>query len=169
MTDIYKNILGIAKKLQDEADEQLLPPPEVTPTQKHILLPQNLFKETRGYLENISFQINMAYESTCYDACAVMIRRLIETLIIESFEHYNIADKIKNSNGDFLQLDDQITRTLSESAWNLTRNTKKGLKQLKKIGDLSAHCRRFNARRSDIDSAHPQMANLPDIGVARKI
>ena len=111
----------------------------------------------------------MAYESTCYDACAVMIRRLIETLIIESFEHYNIADKIKNSNGDFLQLDDQITRTLSESAWNLTRNTKKGLKQLKKIGDLSAHCRRFNARRSDIDSAHPQMANLPDIGVARKI
>ena len=37
MTDIYKNILGIAKKLQDEADEQLLPPPEVTPTQKHIL------------------------------------------------------------------------------------------------------------------------------------
>lgn len=151
MTEIYRNIFGIAKQLQNEADEHLLPPSEVTPTKKHILLPQNLFLGTRGYLEKIAYQINSAYENTCYDACAVMIRRLIETLIIESFEHHKIENNIKNSNGDFLQLDDQISKTLSESCWNLSRNTKKGLKQLKKIGDLSAHCRRFNARRSDID------------------
>ena len=34
---------------------------------------------------------------------------------------------------------------------NLGRNSKKGLKDLKELGDKSAHDRRFNARQSDID------------------
>ncbi len=151
MTDFYRGILSIAKKLQAEADDHLLPPKEITPSRKDIVLPHSLFKKTRGYLEKIVYQINISYESTCYDACAVMIRRLIETLIIESFEKHKIENKIKHSSGDFIQLDDQINKMLSESNWNLSRNAKRGLKQLKKLGDLSAHSRRFNAQRTDID------------------
>jgi hypothetical protein len=80
-----------------------------------------------------------------------MIRRFLEILIIEAFEQHHIAHKIKNPNGDFYFLSDLITHTLNEPAWNLSRNTKAALPKLKDIGDKSAHSRRFNAVRSDID------------------
>jgi hypothetical protein len=76
-----------------------------------------------------------------------MMRRLIETLIIEAFEHHGIAHKIKNPVGDFLHLADLVAATLSESTWNLGRNAKKALPKLKEMGDQSAHSRRFVARR----------------------
>lgn len=81
-----------------------------------------------------------------------MIRRLIETLIIEVFEHHKIAHKIKNPSDDFLYLSELITKTLAESSWNLGRNTKAALPRLKNIGDLSAHSRRYVAHRKDIDN-----------------
>lgn len=81
-----------------------------------------------------------------------MMRRLLETLIIECFEKHGIGNRIKNTRtGDFLYLSDLIDCTLKETAWNLGRNTKKSLKTLKAIGDLSAHSRRYNAHREDID------------------
>jgi hypothetical protein len=82
----------------------------------------------------------------------VMMRRLVETLIIECFEKHGIADKIKNSaSGDFLYLGDLVDKTLQETTWNLGRNTKQGLPKLKNIGDQSAHNRRYNAHREDVD------------------
>ncbi|MBE9061427.1 hypothetical protein [cf. Phormidesmis sp. LEGE 11477] len=80
-----------------------------------------------------------------------MIRRLIETLIVEAFEHYGIVSKIKGPSSDFFLLSDLISATLSENSWNLSRNTKSVLPRLKDIGNKSAHSRRFNAHRQDID------------------
>lgn len=96
-------------------------------------------------------QINGTYANAWYDACAVMIRRLIETLIIEVFEQHGIANKIKTPTGDFFYLSELIPRTLSEGKWNLGRNAKKALPRLKSVGDRSAHNRRFNATHDDID------------------
>jgi hypothetical protein len=151
MTNFYRDILSAAKNIQSEVDEHLLPPKEVTASLKDTVLPHSLFRQTRGYIEKIVYQINITYDKTCYDACAVMIRRLIETLIIESFENHNIENKIMNSSGNFVELYKLIDKTLLESTWNLSRNTKRGLKKLKKLGDRSAHSRRFNAQRTDID------------------
>lgn len=91
------------------------------------------------------------------DACAVMLRRLIETLIIEAFESHNIKAKIKNPNGDYLYLGDLITRTLNEPSWNLGRSTKIALPRLKNIGDQSAHSRRYVAHREDIEKIIPDI------------
>lgn len=115
------------------------------------IIPFSLVKGTRGYIEKVVHQINGCYEYGCYDACAVMIRRLIETLIIELFVYYKIESKIKNSDDNFFHLKELIKKTEAESSFNLTRNTKKSLKDLKDIGDLSAHNPYFNARREYID------------------
>lgn len=149
--DFVKALFNAAKSVQDASDTCLLPPVDVTPVDKHLILPQSLFDSTRGYLLKIVYQINTSYEHTCYDASSVMIRRLIEVLIIETYEHNNIHSKIKNSDGDFLPLSELIDCCLSESMWNLSRNTKRGLKTLKLLGDLSAHSRRYNTNRHDID------------------
>ena len=71
--------------------------------------------------------------------------------MIEVFEHNQRSKSIKNKQGEFLYLNELIDRTLSEDSWNLSRNTKSALKKLKSVGDKSAHSRRFNARRWDID------------------
>lgn len=116
-----------------------------------MVIPMAIVKGTRGYIEKVALQANGCYESGWFDACAVMIRRMIETLIIECFEHYKIADKIKDSNGNYFFLKDLIEICLKENTWSLGRNTKKALPTLKNIGDLSAHSRRYLANKSDID------------------
>jgi hypothetical protein len=146
-----KSVLAAAKRIQESAALLGRPPVEVTASHNEPVLPTSLFKDTRGYIEKIVVQVNRTYEHTCYDACAVMIRRLIEVLIIEAFEHHGLAANIQSSGGDFLYLQDLISATLSESSWNLGRNAKAGLRRLKTIGDQSAHSRRYNARRTYVD------------------
>lgn len=106
---------------------------------------------TRGYLERVCFQVNGCYENGWFDACAVMMRRMLETLIIEAFEQNKLDARIKNSAGEFYFLRDLIDSCLNETSWNLSRNTKQALPKLKILGDQSAHSRRYNAHREDID------------------
>lgn len=118
------------------------------------LFPFELVEKTRDYIEKIAIQATKCYEHSWYDASAVMIRRLLETLIIECFEKYSISNEIKNGDGDFFYLRELINKFLEKDGkkWNVGRNVRKTLPNLKTIGDQSAHSRRFNARKSDIDN-----------------
>lgn len=149
--ELVKSALLTSKAIQDEVNQVWLPPSEGLRSRHEMVLARSLVKGTRGYIESVVNQINSTYENACYDACAVMIRRLIETLIIEAFEHHKIADKIKTPAGDFPYLRELITHTLNETSWNLGRNAKQALPKLKSVGDLSAHSRRHVAQRPDID------------------
>lgn len=147
-----KGAFALANAISKEIETLALPPSEGRPatTQKVVIF--SLIKHTKGYIEKVAHQINTSYEHGCYDACAVMIRRLIETLLVELFEAHSIEYKIKNTSGDFFFLKELVDKTLAETAWNLSRNSKKSLPKLKDIGDKSAHSRRFNAVREDIDN-----------------
>ncbi|MDX2137027.1 MAG: DUF4145 domain-containing protein [Chloroflexota bacterium] len=144
----------LAQKISADLRNALAPPSEITASAEQPILPHALLKKcNRNYIIKVVYQINRTYKETCYDACAVMIRRLVETLIIETYEHHKIADRIQE-NGEFYPLDKLIGAFLTEPTWNLTRNSKQGLKairDLKTQGDLSAHSRRYNAHREDID------------------
>jgi hypothetical protein len=144
------NTLAAAKAIYTDLITITCPPEEGIRSQTQPVILISLVRGTRGYIERVSNQINGAYENGWYDACAVMLRRLIETLIIEAFEHNKIANKIQNANGDFLYLRDLIDKALAEKTWNLTRNVKQALPKLKDVGDKSAHSRRYIAQRGDI-------------------
>jgi hypothetical protein len=116
------------------------------------LFPLSLLAETRRtYLVIIGQQMNGCYTSTWYDACAVMMRRLVENSIIEAFEGRELSSNVKDSKGDFLQLSDLVSAALAEKSWNLSRNARTNLPRLKDVGHISAHGRRFHARKEDID------------------
>jgi hypothetical protein len=115
------------------------------------LFPIEILKDTRGYVIKVAEQAIIAYDHGIYDACFVMTRKLLEILIIELFEKNKIETKIKNTTGDFYYLSDLIDKLMVESLWNLTRNTKQSLPAIKKVGDLSAHNRRFIAKQPDVD------------------
>jgi hypothetical protein len=148
--DVKSALHGI-RQLRDSIRDKNPPPEEGAPSPEDSVVYFSLVRNTRGYIERVVHQINGSYANGWYDACAVMIRRLVETLIIESFEKHRISDKIKGTGGDFLYLRDLINVTLAETSWNLSRNTKLALPRLKDVGDLSAHSRRYIAQRKDID------------------
>jgi hypothetical protein len=152
MSTTGRDALALAKALKEAAPKSFVPPSEGTRPANEFILPHAMVRGTRGYIEKVVYQINGCYEKGWFDGCAVMMRRLIETLIIECFEKYEIPDKIKKpTTGDFLFLGDLIDKATQEPKWSLGRNTKQALARLKSIGDQSAHSRRYNAHREDID------------------
>lgn len=159
MTSTARNAFAAAKAIDLDVRRELGPPEEGLLAGTQQVVPRSLVRGTRGYLEKVVNQANGCYENGWYDACAVLVRRLIETLIIESFEKHLIADRIKNTQGDFLFLRDLVSRCISEPTWNLSRNCKQALPRLKDLGDKSAHSRRYIAQRGDLDPL------LPDIRV----
>jgi hypothetical protein len=115
------------------------------------VLPMSVVNGTRGYIEKVVVQANGTYEHQWYDACSVMIRRLVETLIIEVYEAKNKAHEIKGSDGNYLMLSHLVDRLLADSFFHLGRETKRGLPLIKSIGDRSAHNRHFLAKKEDLD------------------
>jgi hypothetical protein len=79
-----------------------------------------------------------------------MLRRLVESFIIEAFEAYGIEAKIKDGAGEYLELKALIGKAITEPALKLTRNTRNALPNLKFLGDLSVHARRNLVRNDDL-------------------
>ncbi|PLX43434.1 MAG: hypothetical protein C0609_08305, partial [Deltaproteobacteria bacterium] len=116
----------------------------------------------RGYITRIVHQINTCYAEACYDACAVMIRRLVEVLIIEAFEANGDGDKIKDSDDNYLMLDALASKALATYSSKLGRVTKAALnkKKFKELGDQSAHSWKYNAHRQDIDDVKTSLRHF---------
>lgn len=130
--------------------ESLVNNQKVLPTPSNDLFPKEILDGTRKYIIEMGNQAILCFDLGLYDACAVMIRKLLETLIIEAFERYKIASRIKNKDDNFPYLSDLITYLLNEQNWNISRNAKTGFLSIKNNGDLSAHNRRYCAKKQDM-------------------
>ena len=114
------------------------------------VLPIESFQGKRIYLERMVNQINGSYDYGFYDACAVMIRRLMESLIIEIFFNKNRVSEIK-SNNVIISLDKLINKVINDNQIHLGRNTPKGMNFIKDLGDTAAHDSIYITRKEDID------------------
>jgi hypothetical protein len=112
-----------------------------------------LTKAKRGYLVTVGRQMNGCFTSGWFDAAAVMMRRLVEIAIIEAFEAKGIADRIRDGDGNYLQLTALINKALGETALPLSRNAKAALPALRDVGHMSAHGRYFTAKKEDVEMA----------------
>jgi hypothetical protein len=127
------------------------------PSMDHNLgyLPENIWRNTRGYIEEVAREMNGCFRNSYYNAAAVMLRRLLETLIIEAYEYLNRESEIKDSNGNYLMLSELVDRALGDKGHRglgLGRDSKKALKDARNIGNWSAHARRFLAHANDLMS-----------------
>lgn len=114
------------------------------------VLPKDWVDGTRIYLEKIVYQINGTYDYGFYDCCAVLCRRLMESLIIETYISAGRVSDIKNG-GVFYFLDKLITTVENDVSFNLGRNTPKTMKLIKQMGDTAAHDRAYITHQRDID------------------
>ncbi len=116
-------------------------------------LPEAIWSHSRGYIEAVCKQLNGCFRAAYYDAASVMLRRLIETLIIEAYEHLKREAEIKDNGGNYYMLKDLVARAngISPHAGiHLGRDAKKTLDDVKARGDRSAHNRRYNACAADL-------------------
>lgn len=114
------------------------------------VVPRELVGGTRGYIERVVHQVNASYDLSLFDCCAVMARRLLETLLLEVFEAHGVQNHAKGGDGHYMMFSGLLS-VLKTSDIEVGRGATKGLQDFKRLGDQSAHNRRFNARRNDID------------------
>jgi hypothetical protein len=113
-------------------------------------LPIEIASGTRGYVENVARQINVCFKHNALDACGVMIRRLLETLIIEVFEKRGLADRIKDAAGNYLMFADLVARLTSTPETPVGRTTRTELPKIAIILNNCAHSRTFNISRAQL-------------------
>lgn len=129
------------------------------PTIQDSIIPYDWVVSTRAYLEKLVHQINGCYQFGFYDGCAVLARRLMESLIVETYISQGRTSIIKNQ-GIFLQLDGLITRICADTAIHLSRNSTKIMGELKLLGDTAAHDRVYITLQIDIDDIKPRIRRL---------
>jgi len=117
------------------------------------LIPEILFESiNRPYLLKTVQQINAAYESNLFDACALMMRRLLELLLIHAFQKTGIESDALDSDGSFQNLKTLINKAKSRSEINLSGAVRISIDQFRELGNLSAHHIHYNCHRADIRS-----------------
>jgi hypothetical protein len=105
---------------------------------------------TRPYLEKLAHQINGAYEYEFFDACAVLCRRLMESLLIEVYLSKGRHHEIQQ-NGVFVPLEKLIAHITADRSITLGRGTNKIMEDVKRAGDTAAHDRTYITQQVDID------------------
>lgn len=125
-------------------------------------LPKAVWHPTRGFIHKVCEQLNGCYHFGYYDGTNVLIRRLIETLIIECYTALKRETEIRGTDGNTLMLRDLVNVVLNKSPLNLGRDAKKALPEIKELGDRSAHAPRFNAVKADLDKIQSGLRLLVD-------
>jgi hypothetical protein len=105
----------------------------------------------REYLSKLIKQINSSYKHNCYDACAVLMRRLFEVLLVLTFQHNHIENKIKEPSGNgYYMLERIVSIAQNDSTLKLSRNKIK-YDTFRQVGNFSAHSITYTAGAKDID------------------
>lgn len=113
------------------------------------LIDEIKFCGKRNSLTRLIKQINSSYRNNCYDACAVLMRRLFEIILILSYQHMQIDDQIKQD-GTYKMLKDIVKNAKQNRTLNLSR-IKDELDKFRDVGNYSAHSIDYTAGKKDID------------------
>ena len=135
--EIKKEISDSSESEEIESDDSIIPEVLLTSTQ-------------RKYLAKAAQQINSCYEKNLFDACALMMRRLLEILLIHCFEEKELDAQVKDEEGNYNNLKTLINKAKSLKEIGLSPESKKEIDSFREIGNLSAHRIKYNCRRDDI-------------------
>lgn len=122
-----------------------------TITSDSELIDENKFGGKRQYLTQLIRQINHSYAHNCYDAAAVLMRRLFEVLLVLSYQNMGIDNEIKNSSGKgYVILESIVSNAKNNQTLKLSR-IKNEFDSFRKVGNFSAHNITYTAGKKDID------------------
>jgi len=116
------------------------------------ILPNSLFRDIRRtHIVRLAKQINACYERNIFDGCAVLMRRLLEVLLILSYQHHSAEDAIRSSVSSYKRLDDIIADAVRNPQLKLSKNVGKCLDDFRRLGNFSAHDLYYTCRKEELD------------------
>jgi hypothetical protein len=125
-------------------------PKKLTPDDS--LFPLSIFDHTRKYLIRHAQEASICYRMGLYDPCLFLLRKIMEILIVELYESKYYEAEIKDHDGNYFQLSRLTSKLISDTRFKLSKLPKEQIPKVKDFADSSVHSRRFNAKKSDIDS-----------------
>lgn len=124
---------------------------DVTIESSSEIIDEQKFAGKRKYLDQLIRQINHSYANNCYDAVAVLMRRLFEILLVLSYQNLGIDDQIKNPDGNgYIMLDGIVKNAKNNQTLKISR-IKSEFDTFRKVGNFSAHSITYTAGKKDID------------------
>lgn len=115
------------------------------------VLPDALFDKLLPNVQSLCKQINASYENNLFDCTAVMMRRLLESLLVLSYQKAGIEAEITDKSGIYhVSLDKMIKNAEQNATLALSSNTRKDMILFKNLGNYSAHKIWYNCTQGDI-------------------
>lgn len=123
----------------------------ITIEQNETIIPNDMFNCISTNFQSLYKQINASYENNLYDCTAVLMRRLLESLLVLSYQNAGIESEIMDKNNSYhISLDGIIKNAMQNNVLALSANTKKDLSLFKDLGNYSAHKIWYNCTQQDI-------------------
>lgn len=123
----------------------------VTINSNSELIEEAKFCGKRHFIDRLIKQINFTYGNNCYDACAVLMRRLFEILLILSYQYNGIEAEITNLQGNYLMLEGIIKNAIKSKKLAIPSRITRNYDSFREIGNNSAHSITYTAGKKDID------------------
>lgn len=115
------------------------------------LIDEVKFGGKKPYIDRIIKQINFTYDNNCYDACAVLLRRLFEILLVLAYQRNGVEQDITNAQGHHLMLEGIVKNAKLNTTLNFSSRVKNNFDTFRKVGNNSAHSITYTASKKDID------------------
>lgn len=107
--------------------------------------------KNRPYLDRLIRQINFTYANNCYDACAVLMRRVFEILLVLSYQNKGLEADISNSDGSHKMLEAIVKNAVQNKNLGIPVRISKHFDAFRNVGNNSAHSITYTAGQLDID------------------
>lgn len=120
-----------------------------------VYLPEEpaLFRGKERIFRDIAIEVNICYRNGASNACSVLLRRLVVSLIIKVHQNRGTVTTATNpTNGKFYKLDKLIDDIRATNLFTLSQNALDALPELKRLGDWGAHNRNIFVNRTDLDN-----------------
>lgn len=115
------------------------------------LIDEEKFCGKRDFLDKLIKQVNHSYINNCYDAAAVLMRRIFEVLLVLSYQNLGIDNEIKDASGNgYVMLERIVSNAKGNATLKLSR-IKNEFDTFRVVGNFSAHNITYTAGKKDID------------------
>ena len=116
------------------------------------LIEEAKFCERRAFLTRLIQQINFTYGHNCYDACAVLMRRLFEVLLVLAYQQKGIESDITKPDGSHKMLDGIVKDAIQNKTLGIPARISKNFEAFREVGNNSAHSITYTAGKLDLDN-----------------
>ncbi|MDR0198711.1 MAG: hypothetical protein LBI08_03095 [Methanomassiliicoccaceae archaeon] len=123
------------------------------------VLSEERFCGKRDGLDRLIVQVNSTYRDGSFDACASVMRRLLEAVLILSFQAKGIENEIRAGSSDYVGFDDIVRKAAASGALDLSG---KGIdiSAVSRIGDYTGRGPMYTFGANDINSVRTGYRNV---------